>query len=247
MPEQATPLLFGLLAVGVAGIISGLTGFGFALVTTPLLVLILPPTVVVPVVALLSLLSHLVVLLETLPWIRLNRIWLLALAAVIGAPLGTYLLLALDAAVLKVLIGMVTTLSALALLFGFTRPIRNERLASLPVGLASGLLGGSTGMSGPPVVLFFSNQGVDKHVFRANLNLYFILLACSTLPSQAIAGLITREVLTYAAWFIAALLLGTLAGMRLARRVHETDFRRVTLVVVIASGLSAIASALQVI
>jgi uncharacterized membrane protein YfcA len=245
MADPATTLIIGLLVVGAAGIISGLTGFGFALVASPLLIIVLPPKVVVPIVALLSMLSHLVVLAETLPWIRLKRIWLLTLAAMAGAPLGTYLLVTLDADALKTFIGVVTTLSALAMLLGFKRPIENERLASVPIGLASGILGGSTGMSGPPVVLFFSNQGIDKHIFRANLNLYFTLLACVTLPLQVAAGLMTTKILTYSAWFFPALLLGTLAGMRLARRVDETAFRRLTLVVVIAAGLSAIASAMM--
>jgi hypothetical protein len=244
MADPLATVVFGLLVVAAAGVISGLTGFGFALVTSPLLIIVLPPKVVVPVVALLSLLSHLVVLGETLRWIRLRRIWLLTLAAMIGAPFGTYLLIMLDAVALKALIGAVTTLSALAMLFGVRRPIANERAASLPVGLASGILGGSTGMSGPPVVIFFSNQGIDKQIFRANLNLYFILLACATLPSQMAAGLLTRPVLTYTGWFFPALFLGTLVGMRLARRVDEASFRRITLLVVIASGLSAIASAL---
>jgi uncharacterized protein len=141
---------------------------------------------------------------------------------------------------------VVTTLSALALWLGFKRPIANEKVASLPVGLASGILGGSTSMSGPPVVLFFSNQGVDKQGFRANLNLYFTLLTLSTLPSQLVAGLLTRPVLTYTAWFLPVLLAGTLLGVRLAHRVDEAAFRRLTLIVVIATGLSAIASALGV-
>lgn len=244
MADGAAIPLFGLAAVAVAGVISGMTGFGFALVTAPLLVLALPARVAVPIISVLSLLSHLVVLGETLRSIRLKRIWLLVLGGIIGSPLGVYLLLLLDPATLKLAIGVVTTLFALALLVGFKRPIRDERLASLPIGLASGLLGGSTSMSGPPVVLFFSNQGVDKAGFRANLNLYFILLACATLPAQLVAGLLTRQVLTYLAWFAPALFAGTLAGVWLARRVDDEAFRRLTLIVVIATGLSAIAGAL---
>lgn len=245
MADGLATLVFGIVAVGAAGVISGMTGFGFALVTAPLLVLVLPARLAVPIISVLSLLSHLVVLVETVRNVHLTRIWLLVLGGVIGSPLGVYLLLLLEPASLKLFIGVVTTLFALALLVGFKRPIRNERLAALPIGLASGLLGGSTSMSGPPVVLFFSNQNVDKPAFRANLNLYFILLACVTLPAQLVAGLLTRQVATYLLWFSPALLVGTLAGMWLARRVDEQAFRRLTLLVVIATGLSAIAGAVS--
>ncbi len=246
MPDPAVTLVFGMAAIVLGAVISGLTGFGFALVTVPLLIIVLPPKVVVPIVALLSISSHFVILGGTLRWIQIRRIALLSLAGVIGVQLGTYLLLILDAKTLKTLIGAVTSVSALAIMLGFKRTIRNERLASLPVGLASGILSGSTGMGGPPVVLFFSNQGVDKHVFRANLNLFFIVLTGAALPAQLLAGLLTHQVVTYAAWFLPALFLGTLLGMRLAHHVDEAAFRTITLVIITATGLSAIASGLGI-
>jgi hypothetical protein len=235
-------MILGLVSVFAAGVTSGLTGFGFALVTVPLLVLFLPAQVVVPIVTLLSNLTHVIVIAETWRWFDAKRIWPLIVTSVIATPLGTYLLLVLDAKSMKVLIGVVITLAALAMLTGFKRPIRNEKLAAVPVGLASGILSGSTAMGGPPVVLFFSNQGADKQVCRANFTLLFTIVSLATIPSQLAGGLIGRDVLVYALVFAPALLLGTLAGIRLARSISETVFRRVTLVVVIATGLSAVAS-----
>jgi uncharacterized protein len=237
-------MLIGLVGVFAAGVTSGLTGFGFALVTVPLLVLFLPAQVVVPIVTLLSNLTHVVVILETYKWIDAKRIWPLIVASVVATPLGTYLLLVLDAKSMKVLIGVVITLAAVAMLTGFKRVIRNERLACIPVGLASGLLSGSTAMGGPPVVLFFSNQGVDKQVCRANFTLLFTITSLAVIPSQIAGGLIGHDVLLYSLIFSPALLLGTFAGIRLARTISETVFRKLTLVVVIVTGLSAVASGL---
>jgi hypothetical protein len=205
-------------------------------------VLVLPPKLVVPVVALLAATSGLMIFFEIYRWIDLQRIWLLVVAGVVGIPLGTYLLTILPAQTLKLGIGVVTTLSGLAFWLGFQRPIRNERLALLPIGLASGILGGSTAMSGPPVILFFSNQGVSKQVFRANLNIYFTMIKLWTIPNQVVAGLITPDVLRWTAWSLPAMIAGTLLGMRLAQRVDEATFRRLTLIVVIVTGLSAIVS-----
>ena len=95
-------------------------------------------------------------------------------------------------------------------------------------------------MGGPPVILFFSNQGVEKQVFRANLTCFFTILSLVTIPTQWLGGLLTREVLVYSGWFLPALLLGTLLGVKLARQVSEPIFRRITLGVVIMTGLSAI-------
>ena len=150
MTDPITTIIFGMLTIFLAGLTYGLTGFGFALVAVPLLMILLPPQAVVPIQLLLASLTGIVVVYEARQWVRLKQIWPLMLAGIIGIPLGTYLLTVLDTNVLKIFIGAVISLSALAFFFGFQRPIRNERLASAPIGFISGVLNGSTGMSGPP-------------------------------------------------------------------------------------------------
>ncbi len=239
-------MLLGLGAVFLAGVTSGLTGFGFALVTVPVLVIVLPPKVVVPIISLLSNLTHAIIMVETWRWLQPRRIWPLMVTGVIGIPLGTYLLLALAPQTLKIMIGAVTALAAIAMLIGFTRPVRNEKLAFFPIGFISGLLTGSTAMGGPPVVLFFSNQGVDKQVCRANFTLFFTITSLVAIPSQLAGGLLTSQVWTYALAFSPALLLGTFVGIRLARIMTDKAFRKLTLFIIIATGLSAVASGLGV-
>jgi uncharacterized membrane protein YfcA len=150
----------------------------------------------------------------------------------------------LDEQTLRILVGLVVVASALALLAGQQRPTRHEKLALFPVGLASGVLNGSTGMGGPPVILFLANQGVEKQSFRANIILYFTLLSVMTATSTGLEGLVTREVVTYWVALLPAAVLGALIGMRLARRVNQQQFRQITLVVLILMGASSIASGL---
>jgi uncharacterized membrane protein YfcA len=114
----------------------------------------------------------------------------------------------------------------------------------VPVGVASGVLNGSTGMGGPPVILFLANQGVEKQSFRANLILYFTCLSVVTATSTGLEGLVTGEVVTYWAVLLPAAVLGALLGMQLARWVDQTQFRQITLVVLILMGASSIASGL---
>lgn len=244
MTDFLTTVIVGLFIVFLASVTSGLTGFGFALVSVPLLITFLPPRTVVPIVLLHSGLAHMVIALEARKWIDSKRIWRLIVAGVIGMALGTYLLIILSVSALKAFTGFVLVLSALAFLVGLKKQIENERLALVPVGFVSGLLGGSVGMSGPPVILFFANQGVEKQVFRANLAVYFVVLNLATITAYSLGGLMTTMVVTYAGLFLPALILGSLAGIRLAHRVEETLFRRVTLIVVIIAGLVSIGSGL---
>ena len=237
-----TAVALGCLVSFVAGLSSGLTSFGCALVAVPLLSLFLPSRTVVPLVLFITNATHAMILAETWKEVDLRKIWPLVACGVISTPLGTYLLLVLDGGVLKLAVGLVIILFAIALLAGFDKPLRREGVSVALVGVASGLLSGSTAMGGPPVVLFYTNQGVEKRAFRANLNAYFTVLALSTLPWQLAGGLITKTVVLYAVSFLPALMLGTGLGVILVPRVKLTVFRTIVLMIVILSGSLSILS-----
>ncbi len=241
---SSSTLILAAAAVLLAGATTGPTGFGFSLVAAPLLILALPFKTVVPVLACLTLLQC------KLMWHQLRRavdadqVWPMTLAALIGVPVGPHLLLYLDGDLLEVWIGRSSLLAAAALMFGFRFPIAKGRATMGAVGLLSGLLGGTTGMSGPPLVIFLTNQGVRKEVFRANLSAYFVALACVRIMSYGVGGLLSAEVLTLAALLMPAALVGLWTGLRLECRVDELIFRRLTLLTLIATSLAVAASGL---
>jgi len=150
----------------------------------------------------------------------------------------------LDIRTYKVFIGLIITLFATAFLMGFKRKIKNEKLSFTTIGFLSGLLSGSTAMSGPPIILFFTNQGIAKRPFRANIVAYFIVLDLATILTFALSGLITKEVVNYAILLIPALIFGAFTGMKLVHKVDEKLFRNITLSVVTVAGLVSIASGL---
>ena len=137
---------------------------------------------------------------------------------------------------LRTIVGVVIVFFALALLLGLNLTIKNEKLALLPVGVTSGLLASGIAMAGPPVILFFSNQGMQKQVFRANLAAYFVFLNTITIPAHAASGLFTGEVVRFALLFLPTLVAGMVFGSFLSRKVPEAQFHRVVLVVVLCSG-----------
>ena len=244
LTEFQTLLLLGGMVTFFAATVAGMTGFGYGLVSVPLLMVVLPPRVVVPAVTTHILLLSLLILLEVIKKVDVRRIWPLMLTGLFGLPLGIYALLALSEGSLRTITGVVIVLFALALLLGLNLEIKNEKLALAPVGIASGLLASGIAMAGPPVILFFSNQGMLKQVFRANLAAYFVFLNTLTIPAHAASGLITGEVVRFALLFLPTLVAGMVLGSFLSRRVPEAHFRRVVLVVVLCSGLLSITSGL---
>ncbi|MGA1872641.1 MAG: sulfite exporter TauE/SafE family protein, partial [Thermoplasmatota archaeon] len=234
---QLDILLVIIIVVTLAGFVQGLVGFGSGLVMVPVLVLLIDPRIVVPAALLNGLVMNGILAVEARSGIQFRRITPILIGALLGLPLGTFLLLILPGDFLKIIIGTVIVVFGSLLFSGRSFRFRKERVLSVPVGFTSGVLNGSISMSGPPVILFFANQGVQKSNFRANLVTYFFLLNIMTLIAFAVTGLINIEVLVLFAISLPLSLLGIYFGTRASRIVKEDIFRMLALVLVIAAGL----------
>ena len=245
--EFYTLIALGLIVVLAAGFIQGLTSFGFALLSLPLLTQFIPLQEVVPIVVILSLCTNIFIFIHSRQDAELRKIWILILSSLAAAPVGTYLLLYLDSNLLKLCTGVLITLFAFILLSGKSVPVQNERLAYVPVGITSGILNGSISMSGPPVALFLSNQGVGKETFRANISAYAILLNLITVCTYLYGGLITSEVIRYTSWFVPGMFIGVFIGIHAVKRLNDKLFKRIALWLIVLSGGWTMITALGII
>ncbi|MCK4637393.1 MAG: sulfite exporter TauE/SafE family protein [Methanomicrobia archaeon] len=238
--------IIGFFVIFLGSLTQGLIGFGVILFSAPIMILFLPAKIVVPMIMIYSALINATILFEARKWVDLKRIWLLIIAGMIGVPIGTYLLIVLDDNILRMFIGSIIILFAAALLTGFKKKIKNEKLAFPPIGFIGGLLGGSTSMSGPPVILFFTNQGLKKQVFRANLVAYFMAMSLVAISSFIVGGLIITEVIRYTILFLPAMIFGVVIGIKLVHRVEEKLFQNIVLIVVIVAGVLSVISGLGI-
>jgi uncharacterized membrane protein YfcA len=235
-------VILGFSTIFIAGITHGFTGFGFALTSIPVLIIFISPKIIVPVIAAQNALINIILLYDVKQWVQLKRILPLMATSVVGTLLGAYLLMRLEVNVLKLYIGLVIVIFASALLLGFKKEIKHENIALAPVGFLSGVLGGSTSMAGPPIILFFSNQGLKMDVFRANLIAYFTVLDAITFFSFVMNDLVDSVVVNYIFMFLPALVLGAIIGAKIKKRVKEDLFRRITLAIVFIAGVISIVS-----
>ena len=226
--------------IGAAALVSSLTGFGYALVATPLMVLLFPPQTVVPVI-MVSWLPLAALLVresrERMQWRRIGR-W--GGGAIVGIPLGVYGLAATAPGLMRAVIGAATLLAALTLGLKPTRPLRHESLVAPLAGLVSGIMGGATGMSGPPVILFGLNQGWEHRALRANLIGYFAVKQVLVLIFLQGFGILNLGTLTLGVAALPGMLLGYNAGIALKDHVPYRHFRVLAFCLVGAAGLAAL-------
>jgi uncharacterized membrane protein YfcA len=236
-----------LLIVLLAGAVQGLVGFGSGLVSVPLLTLFISPRTVVPLTLVHGLAMNMYLSVRNRKNIQRKRVLPLFLSGIAGIPIGALILLFLPSSALRVMIGIVIIVFSMLLLLGFSRKMGREKTALVPIGLVSGILNGSISMSGPPVILFLSNQGVGKAYFRANLVTYFFLLNVVTLIVFLITGILDREALLMAMILIPPLPAGIILGELLSHKVSESLFRKIALFLVTGAGLAALVTGLMAI
>ncbi len=242
-----TELIAGAAVSVVAGLITGCTGFGMALVGAPAFMLFLPPASVVPTVMLLSMIVILPVAWDSRTHMRLNMVGPLVAGGCLGLPLGVAALYWINDDIIRLVAGLFVALFSALMLAGWRRPIKNadRPRVLMPVGAVSGLMAGSTSIGGPPIVLFLANQQMEKKAFRANMVGFFMTVNVFALVLLAITGLITAEVLRQMAVFLPAALLGTYGGIRLVRHLPESLFQRIVMAGVLAMGVILIVTALR--
>src|SRR5262249_16477938 len=133
---------------------------------------------------------------------------------------------------------------------GFRRPIRAERSIGLIFGVGIGVLYSGTTISGPPLAVMLSNQGLVLNEFRAALGLIRLAESGMTGISYATAGLVTPESLRLAAAIVPSVAIGVPIGAWVIGRVRAETFRRVCMSFdawVVAFGLSTLLRQLHVV
>ncbi|KQC06663.1 MAG: hypothetical protein APR54_01490 [Candidatus Cloacimonas sp. SDB] len=237
-------IILGYIIFFISALLQGLSGFGFSILAIPLITFILSPVTSVPILLIYSIVINLVVIFSTRKVIELKRIWLLLLSAIVGIPLGTKLLIILPENIIRGFIGILILIFGMLLLSGWKINIKHEKSAMFPIGFLSGILGASISISGPPIIIFLTNQRTEKQSFRGNLALYFLLLNIITLPVYYLNDLFTEEVIMNTVIFFPALFTGVIMGNLLSGKIKDVHFRRIILYLLTIMGITTIVSVL---
>ena len=236
-------LLVAVLAALLAGVVTGTTGFGLALISTPILLFVYEPRTVVFLTAVFSVFINTAVVWDS--WREAHRKLALALLlpACVGIVAGAEVLRAVNPTYIRLAVGAVVVFSALLLVRDIRLPGADTRWGPVVAGSASGALSTSTGLAGPPIVLLLASRGLPKHQFRGTSAFYFLLMSLVTLVILAARGLVSAGALPLAAALIPAAMVGKAIGTVFLKQISETSFRTLSLVLVILTGALGVATA----
>ena len=142
------------------------------------------------------------------------------------------------ASIFDILLGSVLILLSLYFLF-FSHRIKIN--PTLPNGLIAGTLSGAlTGLfstGGPPIVLYLTNATKDPLVYLAATQFYFAVTGLYATGTRAINGILTWELLLYAAIGTVGCLTGNMLGKRVFDKLNAKRLKQVIYVAMVISGI----------
>src|ERR687891_870245 len=203
-------LLEGGLVVAAASFLGGVTGFGYSLVATPLLLILgFPLPFVVTANLAIACVTRISVAYRFRSDARPGRAAGLIAGSVPGLWLGAVVLTTVDDATIKLGAGVVVMVAAVLLWRAVTEPPPRE-LPGAPVaaGFAGGFLGASTSLNGVAPVLLLARDKAAPRSFLADLAVYFVASNAIGLLTLLLHDAIAEDALfpAFALWLPGSLL-----------------------------------------
>ena len=213
----------------VAASLQATVGFGFALISVPLLLLLNPLFAPVPQLVVVWPLTLAMVWRERHAVEPRSTLWIL-IGRLPGAAIGVALLKLLSTPALDVLMSLMVMAGVTLVLVAKT--FRRTPARELAAGIASGTMAMVSAIGGPPIALLYGND--EGPTVRANLGLVFAIGLTITLSVRSLAGEVSADEVMIGLALLPSVFLGLRASKRLIPHVNGPRLK--TAIVVIAGG-----------
>jgi uncharacterized membrane protein YfcA len=221
-------LLIGLTSL-LAATVNGALGYGYSSITVPIALLMIAGRLLNPALVIVEVVVNLAVLALARGAVRQawRHVLPIAVGILPGVAIGSLVLAAISAEWAKLFTYCALLPLILIQAAGVRWPIRRTRAVGAPFGVGVGVLYSMTTISGPPLALYFNNQGLAKDQFKAALALSRTIESITTLIAYAVLGVLTRESAELVPVLAPGVLLGLPLGFYLIRKLHSETFRRI--------------------
>jgi uncharacterized membrane protein YfcA len=216
-------------------------GFGIAVTASPLLLLFVDPQTVVIMLNTVSVALFVLVIIQTRRELPAREMLPVAIAGVLGVPVGVWVLSSVSTSALRIGITVLIILMTITLRFRLRITGARARLVGPPVGFAVAISLASLGIGGPVLVLFFLARDWTSHAIRASLAFFFLLVQTVSIVGYGLAGLFTPERIVLVLIVTLPALAGFSIATQLVRRMNERRFRQGVIGVIVVSSVIVLA------
>ncbi len=240
LDDPNLPLACGLALI--AGLLRGFAGFGSAMLMAPVFAVLFGSAEMVATVVAMEL----AISFQLFPSARRECNWSMVapmtIASCIAMAPGIWLLVALDKVLIIKIVSAIVAAFAVIMFTGWRWRGRQGPVPSAFVGLLSGAMMGSTGIGGPPVLLYMLSGSDSPATVRANAIIYYFVTQILLLAILFVIGVAGTTSLLRAVLLFPFMLAGSWIGGHVFRGSNETVYRNVALSLLLAVGLFGLLS-----
>lgn len=234
----------GVGIVILAAVLGGMTGFGYNLIATPLLMLLgVHPATAVAVNLAIALATRVAVMYRLWASIRWRRALPLAVGSFPGLVAGALIGGVVDPSGIRIVTGVLVLVVAPIMIFRRPEPGDRPVATYALAGFAGGALGTTTSLNGVPVALALSSDASGQRSFIADLAVYFVLSNAVGLVVLGLRDGVAMDDVWLLVWWLPGALLGNWIGTAWGTRIRAEIFRVVTCLLVMGAGLATLLSA----
>lgn len=230
-------------AMAAGGFAKGVVGFALPLVGVSLAGSFVPYDVAVALLIVPMLVSNLVQGLRggLAPALAgLRRFWVMNLIMAVAIVISAQFVVILPERALFGLLGTIVTGFALIQLAGWRPrfPPRHRQLAEVCISLVAGVLGGLTGIWGPPLVMYLLTLDLPKAEMVRTHSIFFLLGSIALFFAHLHSGVLDARTLPASVWMTVPTMLAMFVGYEVHDRLDQEVFRKAMLVVLVLTGVN---------
>jgi uncharacterized membrane protein YfcA len=226
-------------ALLLAAFVKGTTGFGFPLIATPMVALLLDIRTAITILIIPNIVMDAAQIFRgNFPTAILRRFRSLLVLTVLGVFLGTKVLVMLPLWALNLSLGIMILVFVVSNLFRFDPKIPPglERVSSPVVGLAGGFLNGMTNAAGPVLASYLYSLKLPKTEFVRSIATIFMITKLAQLVAVSTWNLFAPATIMLSLKVTLFVLAGFYLGLKTQDRVNQKTFNRALMFILFAIG-----------
>lgn len=208
----------------LASVLQCITGFGFAIICMPLLLIIFPFKTTAAVVALASLVLNSQVAFSMRKHINFRVVIIPIIASFAGKALGINALMTLNENLLKTMLGITLILITIYFIFYKEKVKVNPTKTNGAIfGFISGVLGGMFNTGGPPMVMYLLFAVKDKLSYIGSIQFIFAIGNLYSVILHILNGNLNISIVPMSLVGIVTVTIGSYIGCKLVEKIKDIN------------------------
>jgi uncharacterized membrane protein YfcA len=241
--------VFIIAVTALGGFVKGTVGFGAPMLMVALFGSVLPPQTALAALIVPTVVTNLWQALRDGPAAAAGSAllhWRFIAMVMVFIALSAQLVTVLPARVMLLALGLPVMGFALAQLAGWNPriPPRHRRASELVIGGIAGMIGGISGVWGPPAVIYLNALDTPKDEHMRVQGVVYGISGLTLLLAHVNSGVLNMTTLPLSLALVVPAMAGLGLGFALQDRLDQVLFRRLTLIVLVVAGANLLRRAL---